>query len=337
MRPSFYPKLINGPFEDPGLFIPFQFQRRALLFDLGNIQALFPRDVLKISHVFITHTHMDHFIGFDTLLRIFLGREKTLHLFGPHGFLDQIQGKLSAYSWDLVSNYLNRFDIFATEVRSDSFVTCKYRCQNGFLPGRREIEPFEKVIYKEPGFTVEAAILDHSIACLGFSITERFHVNILKDALVSMDLQIGPWLKEFKDALFREDDPSKRFEVQMGKTKRVFILGELADRIARITPGQKITYISDISYHRANLEKVLKLAQHSDQLFIEGPFLDSHKGIAQTKHHLTAGQAGKIAAKAGVKQFTIFHFSPRYTGMGHLLKKEAADAYEKALKNRLSD
>ncbi len=337
MQPTFHHKLLNDPFGDPVVYVRLLRQRRAILFDLGDIGALSFGELLKISDVFVTHTHIDHFIGFDTLLRIFLGREKTLHLFGPHGFLDQIQGKLSAYSWDLVSNYLNRFDIFATEVRSDSFVTCKYRCQNGFLPGRREIEPFEKVIYKEPGFTVEAAILDHSIACLGFSITERFHVNILKDALVSMDLQIGPWLKEFKDALFREDDPSKRFEVQMGKTKRVFILGELADRIARITPGQKITYISDISYHRANLEKVLKLAQHSDQLFIEGPFLDSHKGIAQTKHHLTAGQAGKIAAKAGVKQFTIFHFSPRYTGMGHLLKKEAADAYEKALKNRLSD
>ncbi len=331
MRPSFHPKLINGPFEDPCLFVPFLFQRRALLFDLGDIQALSARDVLKISHVFITHTHMDHFIGFDTLLRIFLGREKTLHLFGPHDFLNHLQGKLSAYSWDLVGNYPNRFDITATEVRSNSFVTRKYQCQNGFLPGRIKTEPFGDIIYREPGFTVEIAILDHSIACLGFSITERFHVNILKDALFSMGLQIGPWLKEFKDALFREDDPSKSFEVPMGKTKQVYILGELADRIARITPGQKITYISDISYHQANRAKVLKLAKHSDQLFIEGPFLESHKDIARKKHHLTAGQAGKIAAEAGVKQFSIFHFSPRYMGMAHLLQKEAADAYESAV------
>jgi len=83
MRSSFYPRLINDPFSDPGLFIPVVFERRALIFDLGELSNLSARDLLKVSHVFVTHTHMDHFIGFDTLLRLLLGRDKEIHMFGP--------------------------------------------------------------------------------------------------------------------------------------------------------------------------------------------------------------------------------------------------------------
>ena len=49
------------------LFIPFLLEKRAVLFDLGDIHSLSAKDILKISHVFITHTHIDHFCGFDML------------------------------------------------------------------------------------------------------------------------------------------------------------------------------------------------------------------------------------------------------------------------------
>ena len=100
MRPSLLPHLVNGPFEDPALFIRFLFENRAIMFDLGDIHALSTRDILKLTHVFVTHTHMDHFAGFDRLLRIFLGREKQLHLFGPRGFIRNIEGKLGGYQWE---------------------------------------------------------------------------------------------------------------------------------------------------------------------------------------------------------------------------------------------
>lgn len=102
MRPAFHPYLVNDPFGDPALFVDFLFERRALLFDLGDIHALPPRKLLRVSDIFVSHCHMDHFMDFDWFLRICLGRERNVRLYGPPGFLDRVQAKLSAYTWNLV-------------------------------------------------------------------------------------------------------------------------------------------------------------------------------------------------------------------------------------------
>lgn len=330
MRPRFHPRLINGPFDDPGLYIPFLFESRAILFDLGDALPLSARDLLKISHVFVTHTHVDHFIGFDRLLRISLGREKQLHLYGPSGFLKNVEGKLAAYSWNLVKNYPYRLEVHLTEVHQDYLLSREYLCQTEFIPdGKAARRPFQGVLYEAPAFSISAAVLDHGIPCLGLAIKERFHVNINKDRLATLGLQTGAWLTEFKQALYEARDSESEFEVQSGKGKhRRFRLGELAEEIALITPGQKIAYIADVSYSPDNQEKIISLAKDCDHLFIEAAFLEIHKDIAAAKHHLTARQAGSLAARAGAKQFTVFHFSPRYADQEHLLPEEAREAWD---------
>ena len=338
MRPSFLPRLVNGPFDDPGLFIPFLLEKRAIIFDLGDIYSLSAKDILKISHVFITHTHMDHFVGFDRLLRLFLGREQNLYMYGPEGFLKNVEGKLAGYSWNLVKHYSNLFALNVTEVHPDHMITRDYICQNGFIPASDDIkQPFNGLVHKEPALSVSAAILDHRIPCLGFTIKERFHVNIIKDRVTGLGLGIGPWLNEFKQALFNNKDPDSEFEIVYGRkisNKKRFILGDLTNRIALITPGQKVSYIADVVYSKSNVQKIVELAKNADHLFIEAAFLEKDRDIAERKCHLTALQAGSIAGKAVVKQFTPFHFSPRYKGLEHLLEKEAMDAYNRYTSQR---
>ncbi len=335
MRPILHPRTVNGPFDDPGLFIPFVFEKRAIMFDLGDIYSLSPRDILKISHVFITHTHMDHFIGFDRLLRLFLGRDKTFYMYGPEGFLKNVEGKLTGYAWNLVNNFKNRFALNATEVHSDHIITKQYLCHNRFLPDGEAIKhPFNGILHDEPSRTVSAVILDHSIPCLGLTIKERFHINIMKDRVAALGLEIGPWLKTFKQNLFNHKDPDSEFEVKYGKNnsmKKKFLLGDLAKQIALITPGQKVTYIADVVNSKSNVEKIVAFAKDADHLFIEAAFLEKHRDIAKSKYHLTAWQAGTIAGKAQVKQFTLFHFSPRYIGQEDLLQKEAMEAYKRSI------
>ena len=171
-------------------------------------------------------------------------------------------------------------------------------------------------------------MLDHGIPCLGLAIKERFHVNINKDRLAALGLQTGPWLTEFKQAIYEGRDLESQFEIQADISEsRQFRLAELVEQIALITPGQKVAYIADVAYTPENQKKIILLAKDSDHLFIEAAFLEVHKDIAAAKHHLTARQAGALAARAGAKQFTIFHFSPRHTDQEDLLQTEAREAY----------
>ena len=52
---------------------------------------------------------------------------------------------------------------------------------------------------------------------------------------------------------------------------------------------------------------------------------DAHK--ARERYHLTARQAGLMAKKAGARELVVFHFSPRYTDLGHQITAEAQAAF----------
>ena len=330
MRPTIHPRLINGPFEDPGLFIPFQFEKRAILFDLGDLSRLTPRDLLKVTHVFVSHTHMDHFAGFDTLLRLFLGRDKTLYLYGPEGFIRNVEGKLAAYSWNLVANYQNFFSLVVTEVRPDRQAIQTYLCHEEFQPSSpAKYQAPRTTLMSEPGLTVKAAMLDHGIPCLGFCLQEKFHINVKRDALDAMGLIPGQWINHFKQALYEHVDPGSEFNIpkEFSSARKTFRLHELADQIVLITPGQKIGYIVDAGYSLVNTEKIINLVEGCDQLFIEAAFLDKDSEIARQKYHLTAWQAGTLAARAKVKNMTPFHFSPRYTDQEDVLYNEAMETF----------
>jgi ribonuclease Z len=332
MKPLFHPSLVNGPFDDPGLYIDFLFEKRAILFDLGDLHALPARKILRVSQVFVSHTHMDHFVGFDRMLRVLLNREKRLCLFGPPGFIEQVGHRLASYTWNLVENFSADFTIVASEFDGVELRTAQFRCRNRFSREGGTMSPvIDGILLDEETFQVRCAVLDHGIPCLAFTLEEKNHVNIMKNRLLERGFRVGPWLTELKTAVLRGDPDGGQFRVwwQEGgvPSERFMPLGTLKEDLLRIVPGQKITYVTDAACSEANNGRIAGLARASDYLFIEAMFLRKEEERAREKRHLTARQTGLLAREAGAVRVIPFHFSPKYTGQGEELLREVEEAF----------
>ncbi len=326
--------LINDPTGDPGVYLDRNYRREAFLFDLGDLKALPPRKILKIRYIFVSHTHIDHFIGFDHLLRICLGRDQHISLFGPPGFLANIEGKLGAYTWNLVKNYTNDFEMTVSEIHYAHKITRHYRCRNAFLPEDEEkLSISGSKIIEGDSFIVNAVFLDHSIPCLAFSIQEKQCLNIKKNALDEMGLPTGAWLTGLKEKIIKNEPEETPVRIwwknEEGAVEEKFLsLGLLKKNIVKITEGHKVCYITDAVWSDDNIEKMIELTKGAELLFVEAPFLDQDAETASKKYHLTARQAGTLAAMAGVKHLSLFHFSPKYKGMEGALHKEAMNYFQ---------
>lgn len=325
MRRALHPYLVNDPFGDPGLFVDFLFERRALLFDIGDIRALPPRKLLRVSDIFVSHCHMDHFMGLDWFLRICLGRERAVRLYGPPGFIDRVEAKLAAYTWNLLYRYENDFGLEVTEVLAPGQARrARFHVRQGFR--REQDEPLKMengVLLAEPGLRVHCALLDHGTPCLGFALEETQHVNIWKTRLAEQGLPVGPWLQGLKRAVLAGagDD-----EAIAGPAGQPVLLRDLRDCL-QVTPGMKLAYVTDVVFSAANAEHIIELARGADTLFIESVFLDEVAERAADKLHLTAGQAGRLARAARVKAVEPFHFSPIYREREAELRAELERAF----------
>lgn len=322
IKSSLRTRLLNGQTGDPALLVSLRWQGRAILIDLGRIDRTPGTVLLPIEAVFVSHAHMDHFMGFDQLLRLFLARDGVLRLYGPAGIADCVQGKLSGYTWNLTDEY--GFTLDVTDISESTMTTWRFAARNKFTRERLATKPFDGVCYRDPVVTVEAAPLDHKIVSMAYAVTERTHLNVRTEVLEGSDLRPGPWLNVLKNAVRDGAPDDTPIDVGSGQRRS---LASLRDALLDVTPGQKVAYVVDTLFSPANAERIVRLARHADVFFCESPFLDADLDQASKRYHLTAGQAGALARAAEVRRLQVFHFSPRYEGRYGDLVAEAQAEY----------
>ena len=149
----------------------------------------------------------------------------------------------------------------------------------------------EGVVSSDAHFTLSAAALDHRVPTLGWRLEEPDGTSIDSERLREVGLE-GP---------------------VVGDLQRD---GEVAVRGRRVTlaevstprPGQSFAFVMDT----ALCDAAFALAAGVDLLVCEATYLDADADLAARYKHLTAGQAGRIAAEAGARRLVLTHFSQRY-------------------------
>ena len=326
MRTVFLPSFLNDPTGDPGLWVDLLDEGRSILLDLGDLRHVASRKLLRVERAVVTHTHVDHFVGFDHLLRLVLGRERELTVTGPAGFLGSVRGKLSAYTWNLISEYPVRLRV--EEIDGGTIRSALYTGPGGMRPEPEPDRPFHGIAHAERLFTMHADTLDHGVPVLGIALRETEHLSVNRDRLERMGLAAGPWLRDLKHAVRRCEpgDVEVRASATDGST-RSYRRSELASEILLRSPGQRIAYLTDLGFTPDNFERAVRLAKDADLLVCEAAFLEEDAALARDRRHLTARQAGEIARAAGAKRLAPFHLSPRYAGRELEVFEEAAAAF----------
>ena len=79
-------------------------------------------------------------------------------------------------------------------------------------------------------------------------------------------------------------------------------------QVSRPRRGQRFAFIMDTRL----CDAVFALADGTDMLVCEATFLADNAALAPEYGHLTAAQAGRIAAESGARLLVLTHFSQRY-------------------------
>ncbi|MEW1658218.1 MULTISPECIES: ribonuclease Z [unclassified Streptomyces] len=137
------------------------------------------------------------------------------------------------------------------------------------------------------GYVLTARKLSHPVESYGYRLTEPDGRRMLPERLAAHGIA-GP---------------------DVGRLQRAGALnGVTLDEVSEVRPGQSFAFVMDTRL----CEGVHALAAGVDMLVIESTFLDEDVQLAEDHGHLTAGQAARVAAEAGVRHLVLTHFSQRY-------------------------
>ncbi|MER7704714.1 ribonuclease Z [Kitasatospora sp. NPDC097605] len=147
-------------------------------------------------------------------------------------------------------------------------------------------------------FALDAVRLSHPVESFGYRLREPDGRRLVPERLAALGIG-GPDVGRLQQSGAIEADG-----------RRVTL-----DEVSEPRPGQRFAFVMDTRL----CEGVHELAEQADLLVVEATFTDADARLAEDHGHLTAGQAGKVAAEAGARTLVLTHFSQRYPDLGQHL------------------
>ncbi|MEU1038342.1 ribonuclease Z [Streptomyces sp. NPDC005907] len=159
------------------------------------------------------------------------------------------------------------------------------------------------VLATTASYTLETRRLSHPVESFGYRLVEPDGRRMLPERLAAHGIT-GP---------------------DVGRLQREGSVGGVTlDEVSEVRRGQRFAFVMDTRL----CDGVHALAAGCDMLVIESTFLDEDVRLATDHGHLTAGQAGRVAADACVRHLVLTHFSQRYSEPEEFERQARAAGFE---------
>jgi len=163
--------------------------------------------------------------------------------------------------------------------------------------------PLPSVIFEDSKLEVTALELQHRKPTIGYLFKEKSKMlNIKKEEIEGLGLGIADVVRIKNGEDYHSPD---------GKV--------IANKELTLPPWHRrsYAYLSDTKFNPA----IIPYIKGVDILFHEATFMEKDHKLAEETWHSTAGDAAKIAKKAGAGQLLIGHFSTRYKSVDELVNE----------------
>lgn len=271
------------------------------LCDCGEASGLTVKEIQNTKAVFISHTHIDHFINFDSIIRHQIGIERHVIICGPSGIAKQVQAKLLGYTWNLIEEKSITYEVRELKSHNEYEV---FELQ----PPLWELESQEIVtndfVVENDDFQVSAVLLDHKIPTVAYKFEEKEKIKI---NLNKADFKPGKWVKNLKNAFENQElDCEIVIEESLYQAKDLFYLLE-------VQKGDSVGIIMDHAPSKENHDKIISHFNSCETVLIESFYLNEDKEFALKNFHSYAEKSGIVARQAEIKNPIPVHFSRKYS------------------------
>ena len=323
LEPSFFAGLI----DDPCLVVRDRPIHKSIMLDCGSLHHLAKRELKPVRAIFVTHAHMDHFMGFDVFVRQVHASPRQIELFGPPGFAGRVASRLGGYDWNLAEPYWCTFRVH--EVHHDRIVSFEFPGPEGF-PCRPagESPREERVVYRHNHLEVAAELLDHGdLPVLALRVNETKQFLVAQEKLAGLALVPGEWLRELK----------RRYRDDWAKDGPLTVVRRCGDgTLAETVPSgeslfrdirqeqrlSSIGYLTDIGFTPENLASAVRFLSGVSLLIGECAFLAEDRDKARNSHHLCTADVNELLDLLRPGYFLPMHLSKSYLGRSDELYAE---------------
>jgi ribonuclease Z len=286
--------------------------------ECGDASMLTVKEIQSCNAVFISHTHIDHFVNFDAVIRHQIGIQRRVIICGPKGISAQVQSRIKSYTWNLIEEGSIAYEI-REFLAGEKVVSYELEPPNWELKKLGESQG--NIIFEDRMFSVNAVLLNHKTPILAYKFKA---VDTVKIDIQSSGFKGGKWVKDLKEA-FEKDDRAALITVD-GKEYRADALFHLL----HVQEGDSLGVIMD---HAATHENHAEIRNHffrCRKVFIESFFNAEDKELAMVNHHSYSIASGKIMEECEVKEPVPVHFSRKYSEEQiEGLKREFEEAFKK--------